>query len=304
MGGLTPAIRCQFVEQILRDVSGIEIPDSSLVIRSLGYYLLILVPVNYLIFRLLGRLEYAWLAVPLIAIGGALWVARAARLDIGFARSQTQIAMVELQPNYSRAHLSRLVAIYNSLSSSYDVEFNTIDGVAAPVGNPTDAGGDVLFKTGYAEGPILAGLAVGSNQVRLLHSEQIIDMGGPIGLTADGQLVNQTSHDLLDAYVIEKSETGAVQISALGQCNRGSAAKLRRKTADAISIADNLPMQSGRLIRRLASPLAMRQWNEPVSGPNRFFAARHDDHTTGQSNDVANRCLGTLETRGDPSHRG
>ena len=115
----------------------------------------------------------------------------------------------------------------------------------------------MLFKTGYAEGPILAGLAVGSNQVRLLHSEQIIDMGGPIGLTADGQLVNQTSHDLLDAYVIEKSETGAVQISALGQCNRGSAAKLRRKTADAISIADNLPMQSGRLIRRLASPLAI-----------------------------------------------
>ena len=81
---------------------------------------------------MIGRLEYAWFAVPVIAIGGAAFVARAARLDIGFARSQTQLAMVEMQPDYPRGHLSRVVAIYNSLSSSYDVQFRTIDGAAGP----------------------------------------------------------------------------------------------------------------------------------------------------------------------------
>ncbi len=125
----------------------------------MGYYLLILVPINYLVFRLLGRLEYAWLAVPLIAIGGAVWVARAARLDIGFARSQTEIALLELQPNYQRGHLSRVVAIYNSLSSTYDIEFKTIDGAAAPIwsGSSDSKRSGAVFRTGFAEGPMLSG---------------------------------------------------------------------------------------------------------------------------------------------------
>jgi hypothetical protein len=244
-------------QQILRDESGIEIPDSSLVIRSLGYYLLILVPINYLIFRLLGRLEYAWLAVPLIAIGGAVWVARATRLDIGFARSQTQIAMVELQPGYGRGHLSRVIAIYNSLTSSYDIEFNTAGAAAAPIDDTIDTDSDTVFKTGFAEGPILAGVAVDSNQVRMLHTEQMVDMGGSIDLTDDGQLVNRTSHTLLDAYVVEKSDAGDVQVSSLGQCDSGSAVKLRRKKIETISVGNDLPMQTGRFLRRLASPAGM-----------------------------------------------
>ncbi len=243
--------------QILRDESGIEIPNVSLVIRSLGYYLLVLVPINYLVFRLLGRLEYAWLAVPLIAIGGAVWVARAARLDIGFARSQTQIAMLEMQPDYQRGHLSRVVAIYNSLSSGYDIEFNTIDGAAMPIDQSTDVIGQSVFKIGFADGPILSGLAVGSNQVRMLHAEQMIDMGGPIRLSEEGQLINETEYDLLDAYVVEKSDTGEVQVSTVGLCPSGSAVKLRRMRADAISLPSDLPMQTGRFLGRLASAAAI-----------------------------------------------
>jgi len=243
--------------QILRDESGIDIPDSSLVIRALGLYLLILVPINYLIFRIMGRLEFAWLAVPLIAIGGAIWVARAARLDIGFARSQTQVAMLELQPNYRRGHLSRVVAIYNSLSSSYDIEFNSTDSSAAPIGDVSGGVESAVFKTGFAEGPILAGLAVGSNQVRMLHAEQIIDMGGEIKLTDEGKLINGTSYSLLDTYVIEKSDSGETRISFIGPCDSGSTTTLRRKQIDTVSVAGDLPMQTGRFLRRLASPAAM-----------------------------------------------
>jgi len=216
-----------------------------------------LVPVNYLVFRSLGRLEYAWLAVPVIAIGGAIWVARVARLDIGFARSQTEIAMIELQPNYSRGHLSRVVAIYNSLSSSYDIEFNTIDAVAAPIGNPTDLTGDTMFKVGFSEGPILSGLAVGSNQVQMVHCEQMIDMGGSISITDEDQLINQTSYELLDTFVVEKSESGELKVSALGRCGSGSTVKMRPKKMDSISMTSVLPMQSGRIIRSLASPSTM-----------------------------------------------
>ena len=243
--------------QILRDESGIEIPDVSLVIRSLGYYLLLLVPVNYVVFRLLGRLEYAWLAVPLIAMGGAVWVARAARLDIGFARSQTQMALVELQPEYQRGHLSRVVAIYNSLSSRYDIQFDTIDGAAMPIDQMTAVADESVLKMGYDDGPSLTGLAVGSNQVRMLHAEQMIDMGGAIGLSDDGRLINQTKYDLLDAYVVEKSDSGEVQVSTLGLCQSGATVQLRRSRAPAILLPEDLPIQTGRFIGRLASAAAM-----------------------------------------------
>lgn len=245
--------------QILRNESGIEIPKSSLVVRTLGVYLLILVPVNYFVFWLWGRLEYAWLAVPVIAIGGAVWVARTARLDIGFARSQTEIALLEMQPGYQRGHLSRVVAIYNSLSSTYDIQFKTIDGAAAPVwSSSSQANRDrTVFKTNFAEGPMLAGLAVGSNQVRMLHTEQMLDVGGPIELDADGQLTNRTNYELYDAVVLEKSDTGEIRVATVGPCPGGSATKLRYREESALAFIDELPMQTARMILRLASPAAI-----------------------------------------------
>ncbi len=246
----------QLCRDILQSESGIEIPDSSLVVRSLGYYLLILVPVNYLFFRLIGRLEYAWLAVPLIAIGGAVWVARAARLDIGFARKHTELAILELQPEYQRGHLSRVIAIYNSLSSSYDVQFNTIDGVAAPVWDDT-TGGRPVFQTGFGDGPKLAGVAVDSNKTQLLHAEQIVDVGGPVSLDGQGNLVNQSAFELYDSLVIEKTDTDNVRIAMVGACPPGSKVTLRYRDGSTLAITDELPMQTMRMIRRFSSPAAM-----------------------------------------------
>ena len=165
--------------------SGISIPPASFVARSLAWYLAILVPLNYLIFRLLRRLEYAWIAVPVIAIGGAIWVARAARLDIGFARLQNEISFLEMQPGYDRAHQSSFIALYSSLGTDYEIQFETLDAVALPVG-VWDRGlqdGPVQLRFGYGEGPVLAGVQVASNRTRLMHAEQILSVGGarPVG---------------------------------------------------------------------------------------------------------------------------
>jgi len=241
--------------QILRSESGIEIPKSSLVVRSLGCYLLILVPVNYLFFRLIGRLEYAWLAVPVIAIGGAIWVARAARLDIGFARSQTEIAFLEMQPGYARGHLSRVVAIYNSLSTTYDIEFKTIDAAAAPVrfGRADTSEDGTVFKTGFSEGPIMSGLPVMSNQVRMVHAEQIVDLGGSIELNESGQLVNRSSVEFSDALVVEKDVDGQTSIAVVGPFASGSVVKLQFRPIDQLTLPSDLPMQVGLMIQRLVA---------------------------------------------------
>ena len=252
---------------ILQDESGIEIPDSSLVVRSLGWYLVILVPINYLVFRIMGRLEYAWLAVPVIAIGGAIWVARAARLDIGFARSQMELAVLEMPPEYSRGHLTRIVAIYNSLSSRYDIDFKTIDGAAAPVDDYVAANeaDDSVFRTSFAQGPSLSGLAVGSNKVKLVHAEQMIDIGGGFSRQGDN-LLNGCEHELLDAYVVEKGPEGEIRIAVVGACPPGSSTVLRFSNLSAPAVSDELPMQTSRLIRRLASPAAMKKGSSRLVG--------------------------------------
>jgi hypothetical protein len=256
----------RLARQTLREESGIDIPESSLVVRSLGYYLLILVPVNYLFFRIIGRLEYAWLAVPVIAIGGAAWVARAARLDIGFARSQNEIALLEIQPGYSRGHLSRVVAIYNSLTSRYDIDFKTTDAAAAPISGKDSDDDGVVFRTGFAEGPTLADLSVDSNSVRMVHCEQIIDVGGWLELTSNGQLVNRTNFDLLDVFLVEKAADGSVQVANVGMCDSGSAVGVRFREAEELSLSDEIPSQARRLLQLLGSSASMPNASMRVVG--------------------------------------
>ncbi|MAI71880.1 MAG: hypothetical protein CMM01_13325 [Rhodopirellula sp.] len=238
--------------ETLRSKAGIEIPDSSLVFRSLGYYLCLLIPVNYLIFRMLGKLEYAWLAVPVIAIGGAIWVAREARLDIGFARSQTELGLLETQAGCDRAHLTRVTAIYNSLSSTYDIAFDTPGAAALPIRQGTDAAPiSAVFKTGYAEGPILSGMIVGSNQIRMVHAEQMFSLGGALSLEANGNLVNGTDRELFDAVVIRKDPLGEMEIANVGPCPGQSSTKLRFRPATDEEIGESLSEEMNLLERAL-----------------------------------------------------
>ena len=96
--------------QSLQEAAGITPPSSGFVLKMLTVYLIVLVPLNWLIFRLMGRVEYAWAAAPLIAIAGAVLVVKMASLDIGFVRSNTQIGTLEIHADYPRAHLAESVS--------------------------------------------------------------------------------------------------------------------------------------------------------------------------------------------------
>ena len=107
----------------LREAAGVEVPGSDFVVLCLAAYLVALVPLNWLIFHTIGRVEWAWIAAPVIAIVGTLVIVQRAQLDIGFVRAQTEIGLLEQQPDHPRAHLSRYTALYTSLSTTYDLEF-------------------------------------------------------------------------------------------------------------------------------------------------------------------------------------
>src|SRR6185369_3867707 len=124
-----------------------------------------------------------WIAAPIIAIAGAAAVIRLAQLDIGFARSRNEVAVLEIQGGYERAHLTRYTALYTSLSSSYTLEFDEPTSLAAPfpagkqdesllaISNYTD----VVFRRGSETA--LAGVQVSSNSTGMVHSEQMLPLG-------------------------------------------------------------------------------------------------------------------------------
>jgi hypothetical protein len=169
----------------LREAAGVDVPDSGFVVMCLAVYLVALVPLNWLIFQTIGRVEWAWIAAPFIAIVGTFIVVNQAQLDIGFVRAQTEIGLLEQQPEYARSHLSRYTALYTSLSTTYDLEFENMTSLAAPFPASDDfqmfrgqARQDVDFQS--YENVRLAGLPISSNSTGMVHSEQIVALDGAI----------------------------------------------------------------------------------------------------------------------------
>ncbi len=201
----------------LREAAGVEVPDSSFVVLCLAAYLITLVPLNWLVFNTLGRIEWAWIAAPIIAIVGTWVIVQRARLDIGFVRSQTEIAVVEQQPDHSRAHLSRYTALYTSLSTTYDFEFGNMTTLIAPFPANSNAS-DFQLLSGQDLTPVnfqrydhvqLTGLPISSNSTGMVHSEQMLTLDGPIKIakstaTKREQIENLSKMDLHSVCVLKK----------------------------------------------------------------------------------------------------
>jgi hypothetical protein len=173
--------------QALREAAGVEVPDASFVVTCLVAYLIALVPLNWFIFHTLGRVEWAWVAAPVIAVIGTFVVVDRARLDIGFVRAQTEIGLLELQPDYPRGHLTRYTSLYTSLSTTYDVESDNLTTLVAPF----PAGANLQMLSGQRRETVdfqpydrvrLASLPVASNFANMIHSEQMLTLDGPVRL--------------------------------------------------------------------------------------------------------------------------
>ncbi|MCA9248205.1 MAG: hypothetical protein KDA42_13850 [Planctomycetales bacterium] len=196
----------------LRQAAGIEVPKAQFVVWCVAAYLLVLVPLNWGLFSALGGVEWAWVAAPIVAIICSVLVVRIAQLDIGFARAQTEIAVLEAHGGYRRAHVSRYTALYTSLSSTYDLHFDSPDSVALPFPKETN------FRLSFGQQPsvvtydrgadvTLSGVQVSSNTTEMVHSEQMLDLGGPIELRKNLQgrpvVHNGSRHDLVGVGILQ-----------------------------------------------------------------------------------------------------
>lgn len=232
--------------QALSEAAGVRVPGSGFVVACLAIYLIILVPLNWLVFQALGRIEWAWIAAPLIALAGTVAVVRQAQLDIGFVRSQTEISLLELQGAHPRGHLSRYMALYSSLSTTYNAEFADRSAVATPFPaekvvdpmRPLIGEGVTTVEFEDYGSPRLRGVPVSSASTQFLHSEQMFPLAGPLRLSHPStnpkawQLENKLGFDLSDAVVVRRYASGdewRYQNCWLGQVRNGTSQLLLLK---------------------------------------------------------------------------
>lgn len=229
--------------RMLREAAGISIPKAGTVVQVLAVYLIALVPVNWLFFKLIGRVEWAWAAAPVIAIVGAFAVVRIAQLDIGFVRSRTEIGVLETSGNYHRGHLTRFIACYTSLSANYEFGFADSAAVAMPfppdedyVRRLTETASVVDFTKDVRAR--LAGYTVRSNSTGVVHSEEMLPLGGPIVLEEEGggyRLRNGAKIVLKDAGVIRRTEDDIYEFAKVGEALPETATRLSFEPVDGSS---------------------------------------------------------------------
>ncbi|HMP07504.1 MAG TPA: hypothetical protein PJ982_14230, partial [Lacipirellulaceae bacterium] len=219
----------------LREAAGVRVPGAGFVVVALALYLVVLVPLNWMVFNALGRVEWAWAAAPVIALLAAVAVVRQAQLDIGFVRSQTEIALLELQADHPRGLLTRYTALYSSLATRYEVQFDDPAALAAPF--PADRGGVDRGLLGLgvetvaldaAEKARLKGLPASSASTLLFHSEQMAPLSGSLRLShpstnaAVWQIENRTGLDLDDAVVVRRRASPGGGPAAYDACWLGA----------------------------------------------------------------------------------
>lgn len=252
------------VRLAIQEAAGIKIPSGQFVLKMIGIYLVVLVPLNWLVFWLMGKVEWAWVATPVIAIVGAVTVIQQAQLDIGFLRSRRELAILEAQGDYDRAHLTRYSLLYTYLGTAYDAALADPNALAQPFAkNPTYVRGVydrpriVQFRRDAELS--LRNFFVPSYSSEMVHIEQMLPLGGAFRLEGDGpddwELHNGTSLTLHGAGVVycpEDGPPGQVRMAWIGDVKPGIRTPLR-------FVGERTQWDQERLFA---------QWDEsPITGP-------------------------------------
>lgn len=219
--------------QCLQESSGITVPKINTILKLLIGYLIVLVPVNWLFFRLFKRVELAWAAAPFIALAGAFIVARSVQLDVGFSRSQTSYGFLEVHSGYPRGLFSSYTALYTSLSTNYRAVYEKETGIVLPFSSTAN---DSRTKSSisridywYADdaGAGMQSVPVLSNTTGLFHAEEMIDFKDKLLASFDEQgdsveVKNGLGFSIKEAGIVGVNRQGKLVSGWLGTADDGA----------------------------------------------------------------------------------
>jgi hypothetical protein len=214
----------------LERASGISIPSSTFVLKVIVAYLLALVPLNWLVCRyVLGRREWAWIVVPILALGFAVGVERAAAYDMGYDTACDEIDVVEVFADYPRAHVSRFAALYSTGRTKFSVAF---PGDPLALALPLDTGrslrGEGITTSIWqsSPAPLLDAFAVQPRSLAMFRAEQMLNLASTIALQRVGEaqrIVNASELELRDAVLVDVGDARSFAETFVGTIAPGAA---------------------------------------------------------------------------------
>jgi len=218
---------------LLEEASGITIPSSYFVMKVILAYLLAIVPLNWLICRfLLNRREWAWIVVPLVALGFAIGVERMAAHDMGYDTAADEIDLLEIHGDYHRAHLTRLVSLYTTGRSRFSVSYpDDPSALALPLDNGRSIRGEEHSYSMWQSSPVpaLLNFMVQPRSLALFRAEQMLTLGGAIRLEGGAghrRVINESEVELKDAVFIDSTGQGKRRERYLGTIKAGASLEI------------------------------------------------------------------------------
>ncbi len=130
LGSLPVSVTTQMdptVSYLLRSQLQAELPSAWFIAGFLGLYIILVVPLNYLVFRRLKRLEWAWLMVPVWAIIFSVAAYYIGAIYQRGAVSYTELSVIETFPESTHGRSTSYMSIYSPVRSWYNVKFANRD---------------------------------------------------------------------------------------------------------------------------------------------------------------------------------
>jgi len=223
----------RLARDLLEQASGITIPSSLFVLRVILAYLIVVVPLNWLVCRyVLNRREWAWFIVPLVALGFAISVERVAARDMGYDTASDEIDLIEMQSEYPRAHLTRLGSLYTNGRSRFSITYpNEPTALVLPLDNGRSIRGEDITTSIFQSYPVpgLIGLAVQPRSLSLFRAEQMLSLRGALRLEGEAgkkRLVNDSELELRGAILIDVAGPGQRQERYVGTIGSGATVEI------------------------------------------------------------------------------
>ncbi len=205
------------VTSFLRMAFQAELPSTWFIGIYLGCYILLIVPINYFVFKKIGRLEWAWLTVPVWAIIFAVGVYYIGALRQQSSVAVNEISIIESHPSAAYAQTTSYCSIYSPVRQWYDLYFHN------PLAFPqipmvqSMRGEDRLDETlnirYEEEGPMVEDFLIYHWSQRLIKTQHTTPIGaGIVGKIQNnsgnftGQLTNKTGFALKNPVIFTRNQ--------------------------------------------------------------------------------------------------
>ena len=141
---------------VLEEASGITIPSSSFVLKVILAYLIAAGPAELADLPLRARPpRVGWVVVPVLSLGFAIGVERAAAYDMGYDSACDEIDVVEAYGGYPRAHVSRFASLYSTGRGRFTISYpNDPTALALPLDNGRSLRGEDVTTSVWQSYPV------------------------------------------------------------------------------------------------------------------------------------------------------